>query len=70
MRNKIKAAAVRAMHTFFQTLGGVLTTESIMTGVSWQTVGRAGAAGLIAAGVSFAKSLVAGMPEVNNNDGN
>lgn len=66
MRIKIKAAAVRALHTFAQTVGGVLTTEAIMQGVSWQTVGRAAAAGLIAAGVSFAKSLVAGMPEVDH----
>lgn len=68
MKCKLKCAAVRAIHTVFQTLGGVLTLDAIMSGVSWQIVGRAALASALAGAISFTKSLCVGIPEVTDDD--
>lgn len=68
MKSKIKCAAVRAIHTVFQTIGGILTLDAIMSGVSWQIVGRAALAGALAGAISFTKSLCIGIPEVTDDD--
>lgn len=68
MKCKIKCAAVRAIHTVFQTIGGILTIDAIMSGVSWQIVGRAALAGALAGAISFTKSLCVGIPEVTDNE--
>ena len=68
MKCKIKCAAVRAIHTVFQTIGGILTVDAIMSGVSWQIVGRAALAGALAGAISFTKSLCVGIPEVTDDD--
>lgn len=68
MKCKIKCAAIRAIHTVFQTIGGVLTLDAIMSGVSWQIVGRAALAGALAGAISFTKSLCVGIPEMTDND--
>lgn len=68
MKRKIKCAAIRALHTVFQTVGGVLTLDAIMSGVSWQMVGRAALAGALAGAISLTKSLCVGIPEVTDDD--
>ena len=68
MKCKIKWAAVGAIHTVFQTIGGVLTLDAIMSGVSWQIVGRAALAGALAGAISFTKSLCVGIPEATDDD--
>ena len=60
---KIKRCLIRALHTFAQTVGSVLTLDAIMSGMSWSTVGRACLAGIIAALLSFSKSLTIGIPD-------
>ena len=62
---KLKQCLIRALHTFAQTVGSVLTLDSIMSGVSWSTIGKACLAGIIAALLSFCKSLIIGIPENN-----
>ena len=68
MKCKIKCAAVRAIHTVFQTIGGVLTLDAIMSGISWQMAGRAALAGALAGAISFTKSLCVGIPEATDDE--
>ncbi len=55
-----KAAGVRAMKTFAQTMVGVIGASALLSEVSWQTVLSSGA---LAALISLLTS-VAGLPEV------
>lgn len=59
----IKAAAIRAFRTFFQTFVATIGTNAmVLTDVNWKVVFSASA---LAAIVSVAMSF-AGLPEVNN----
>lgn len=67
-KKALKCAAVRALHTCAQTVGGVLTLDAIMSGITWQLAGRAALAGLLAGVISFTKSLCIGIPEVGSDE--
>ena len=56
----IKAAGLRALRTFAQTMVGVIGASALLSEVSWQTVLSSGA---LAALMSLLTS-VAGLPEV------
>jgi hypothetical protein len=55
-----KAASIRALKTFAQTMAGVIGASALISEVNWQTVLSAGA---LAALLSLLTS-VAGLPEV------
>ena len=63
MRTLAKAAIIRAIRTFFQTILGMWTAGMIITQVDWKTVLLASAS---AAVYSLLTSIVAGLPEVEN----
>lgn len=56
----VKAAGIRALKTFAQTMVGVIGASALISEVNWQTVLSAGA---LAALLSLLTS-VAGLPEV------
>ena len=61
MRTWAKAAAIRAVRTFFQTILGMWTAGMIITQIDWKTVLIASAS---AAVYSLLTSIVTGLPEV------
>lgn len=71
-KETLKAALVRAMHTFWQTLAavipvGVVATPKMIKELDWSImyiILAWLATALIAAAFSFIKSMAAGMPEV------
>lgn len=60
-----KAAAIRALHTMAQTAIATIGTAAMMEDVNWLAVLSAS---VLAAVVSILKSIVVGMPEVDNNE--
>ncbi len=58
----VRAALIRAAHTAGQTLVGTIGAATLLSDVNWGVVASATA---LAAIVSFVKSLVAGLPEVD-----
>lgn len=57
----LKAAGIRAVKTFAQTAGSIITVGAAMTDIDWKYVGSVS---LVAAIYSIITS-VAGLPEVN-----
>lgn len=58
---KLWAAAKRALHTFAQTMIGVIGSAALLEEVNWWVVLSAS---VLAAVISVLKSIVVGMPEV------
>ena len=74
MNTQIKAALMRALHTFWQSLAstipaGIIITANMLKEADWKsvllTVAGWLATALIASALSFAKSMAVGMPETN-----
>ena len=61
----VKAATVRALRTFFQTLASGLTVGASLGSIDWVNVISVSTVAFIA---SFATSLATGLPEVDLND--
>ena len=61
MKEKLRAAAIRALHTMAQTALGVIGTAAMLEEVNWLAVISAA---LLAGVVSVLKSVIVGMPEV------
>jgi hypothetical protein len=68
MKEKLKAAGIRALHTMAQTALGVIGSTVFAEEVNWIAVGSAS---LLAGIVSILKSVIVGMPETpkTNADG-
>lgn len=67
MNEKIKSILIRALHTFAQTMLGMLGTETLgLFEVNWKSILSVCTMAMI---VSILKSIVIGMPEVDE-DGN
>lgn len=61
----LKAAGMRALHTFLQTALGCLTVGTVITDINWLYILEvAGTAAL----VSLAKSFIANVPELSKYD--
>ncbi len=71
MKEKIKKILIRSLHTFCQTMLGMLGTESLgLFDVNWKSMLSVC---LMAALISILKSIVVGIPELqeeNNYDNN
>lgn len=61
MKNLVKAALIRAIRTFIQTILGMWTAGAIITQLNWEAMVLAATS---AAVYSLLMSLVAGLPEV------
>ena len=68
MKEKLKAAGIRALHTMAQTALGVIGTSAFIDEVNWISVASASA---LAGIISMLKSIIVGCPEVlkTNTDG-
>ena len=66
MKKFLKAALIRACHTMAQTAVAMIGTTALLEEVNWLAV----LSGTILAGIlSFLKSMVIGLPEVERSDG-
>ena len=66
MKKFLKAALIRALHTMSQTALSIIGTSALISEVNWMVV----LSGTLMAGIiSFLKSCVIGMPEVERGDG-
>ena len=59
-----KAAAIRAVHTFFQALVGAIGVGVALEEVNWSSALSTAA---VAAIISLCKSIIVGLPEVDRN---
>lgn len=65
MKKFLKAALIRACHTMAQTAIAIIGTSALLEQVNWLHV----LSGTALAGIlSFLKSVVVGMPEVDKNE--
>ncbi len=66
MKKFLKAALIRACHTMAQTAVAMIGTTALLEEVNWLAV----LSGTVLAGIlSFLKSMVIGLPEVERSDG-
>ena len=66
MKKFLKAALIRACHTMAQTAIAMIGTTALLEEVNWLAV----LSGTVLAGIlSFLKSMVIGLPEVERSDG-
>ena len=66
MKRFLKAALIRACHTMAQTAIAMIGTTALLEEVNWLAV----LSGTVLAGIlSFLKSMVIGLPEVERGDG-
>ena len=67
MKKFLKAALIRALHTMAQTAVAMIGTTALLEEVNWLAV----LSGTVLAGIlSFLKSMVIGLPEVERSDRN
>ena len=67
MKKFLKAALIRACHTMAQTAVAMIGTTALLEEVNWLAV----LSGTVLAGIlSFLKSMVIGLPEVERSDRN
>lgn len=65
MKKFLKAALIRACHTMAQTAIAMIGTTALLEEVNWLAV----LSGTVLAGIlSFLKSMVVGLPEVDKGD--
>lgn len=65
MKKFLKAALIRALHTMAQTAIAMIGTTALLEQVNWLAV----LSGTVLAGIlSFLKSMVVGLPEVDKNE--
>ena len=66
MKAFLRAALIRACHTMAQTAVAMIGTTALLEEVNWLAV----LSGTVLAGIlSFLKSMVIGLPEVERSDG-
>jgi len=66
MKKFLRAALIRACHTMAQTAVAMIGTTALLEEVNWLAV----LSGTVLAGIlSFLKSMVIGLPEVERSDG-
>lgn len=65
MKKWIKAAGIRAIKTIAQTAASLISVGAVMSDINWVMVGSAA----LLAGIFSMLTSVAGLPEVDGNDG-